>query len=303
MVLPVIIDCDPGIDDAMALLLAFASPEIDVVAITTVAGNVPASLTSANALRVCELGGRDDIRVYSGCERPLLYPQRGGAEMIHGTDGLGNSRLPAPTRSLEQQHGVNFLIDAIRSRPGEITLAVLGPMTNIATALTMAPDIAGKIKQLVFMGGSAYETGNVTSQAEFNFWFDPHAAQAVLASKIEMVMFGLDVTHQTRVSSEWLGQLSASGKVGKTIADMFAHMENESYLHDPCVIAYLSCPEIFSGQMGLCEVECSSDLSIGRSVVALSPRHLEGRPPNCRVITDVDNQQLFAHISKRLQAI
>jgi len=302
MLMPVIIDCDPGVDDALALLLAFASPEIDIIGITSVAGNVSESLTTANALRVCELGGRDTIPVYAGCPRPLLYPHRDGAP-IHGEDGLGNSRLKLPARSAQSQHAVDFLIREIRARPGEITLAVLGPMTNIATALAMAPDIAVKIKQLVFMGGAAYVAGNVTSQAEFNFWFDPHAAQAVLASDIKMVMLGLDVTHQTCVTSEWIEQLSTTSKVGEIVGRMLASMKGGAYLHDPCVIAYLTHPDLFSGQMGFCQVECESPLSIGRSIVALSPRHLGNQQPNCLVIDKVDDQKLFALVLERLQRI
>ena len=176
MVERVIIDCDPGVDDAVALLLAFASSEVEILGITAVAGNIPLKLTEANARRICEIGGRNDLKVFAGCGRPLLYAARAGAATFHGADGLGGTNLPEPAMPPQAQHAVNFIIDKVREAPGAITIAVLGPMTNIAAALAMAPDLAGKIKRLVFMGGAAFCPGNVTAHAEFNFWFDPHAA-------------------------------------------------------------------------------------------------------------------------------
>lgn len=299
----VIIDCDPGIDDAIALLLAFASTEIEIVGITAVAGNIPLHLTQANARLICEIGGRPDLPVFAGCGRPLLYPTRAGAAEFHGADGLGCTNLPEPNMPLQEQHAVGFIIDQVRKAPGAITIAVLGPMTNIAAALAMAPDIAGKIKQLVFMGGAAFCPGNITAQAEFNFWFDPHAAKAVVASNIPMVMFGLDVTNHAVITPERIRRLRDRGPIGDFFARMLAFYADAGggHLHDPCVTAYLVKPDLFSGIEAFCDVEVRSDLAIGRSLVGLSEQDLVGRDPNCLLMTHCDADGLFGLLEAALQ--
>lgn len=304
MVERVIIDCDPGVDDAVALFLAFASPEIEILGVTAVAGNIPLALTEANARRVCEIGRRTDIKVFAGCGRPLLYPERRGAT-VHGADGLGGVNLPEPRMPLEAGHAVNFIIDQVRAAPGEITLAVLGPMTNLAAALSMAPDIAAKIRRLVFMGGAAFCPGNVTPRAEFNFWFDPHAAQAVLASRIPAVMLGLDATGKAVITPERTERLRKAGPSGDLSARMLSSYAaaGDLLLHDPCVTAYLVAPEMFSGVDAFCEVEVQSDLTIGQSVASVSRRQLAGRDPNCLVITDVDSDKLFDLLEERLATL
>lgn len=290
-----IIDCDPGIDDAIALLVAFASQEIEILGITALAGNIPLHLTEANARRICEIGGRTDLKVFAGCGRPLLYPQREGAAAFHGADGLGGTNLPEPTMPLQAQHAVNYLIEQVRKTPGAITIAVLGPMTNLAAALAMAPDISDKIARIVFMGGAAFCPGNITAQAEFNFWFDPHAAQAVLASNIPLVMFGLDVTNKAAITPDRIGRLRGSGPIGDLSARMLAYYAKAGggFLHDPCVTAYLLKPELFSGIEAFCEVEVQSELSIGKSLVAASKRDLAGRDPNCLLMTECDSDGLY----------
>jgi len=305
MVERVIIDCDPGIDDAIALLLAFASPGIEILGITAVAGNIPLRLTEANARRICEIGGRTDLKVFAGCGRPLLYSARDGAAAFHGADGLGDTHLPEPTMPLQEQHAVNFIIDRVRAAPGAITIAVLGPMTNLAAALAMAPDIADKIKRLVFMGGAAFCPGNVTAHAEFNFWFDPHAANAILASKIPKVMLGLDVTSNAIITPERIHRLRRSGPTGNLSARMLAYYTEagSASLHDPCVTAYLIKPELFSGIEAFCEVEVQSQLTIGQSVAAVSKRDLAGRDPNCLVITRCDSDGLFGLLEARLATL
>jgi purine nucleosidase len=298
----VIIDCDPGIDDAIALLLAFASPGIEIVGITAVAGNIPLDLTEKNARRICEIAGRTDLKVFAGCGRSLLYPTREGAAAFHGADGLGGTHLPEPTMPLQGQHAVNFIIDQVRAAPGAITIAVLGPMTNIAAALAMAPDVAGKIKQLVFMGGAVFCPGNVTAHAEFNFWFDPHAASSVLASNIPMVMFGLDVTNHALITPERIRRVRSAGPTGEFSARMLAYYADAGggHLHDPCVTAYLVKPELFSGIEAFCQVEVQSELTIGRSVAAVSKRDLDGRAPNCLLMTGCDADGLFELLETRL---
>lgn len=298
----VIIDCDPGIDDAIALLLAFASPGIEILGITAVAGNIPLHLTQANARRICEIAGRTDLPVFAGCGRPLLYPTRAGAAEFHGPDGLGATNLPEPNMPLQARHAVDFIIDQVRKAPGEITIAVLGPMTNIAAALAMAPDIADKIKRLVFMGGAAFCPGNITAQAEFNFWFDPHAAKAVLASHIPMVMFGLDVTNHAVITPERIRPLRDTGPIGDFSARMLAYYAaaGGGHLHDPCVTAYLVKPDLFSGIAAFCDVHVRSEAAIGRSLVAISEPDLAGRDPNCLLMTDCDADGLFGLLEAAL---
>ncbi|MBP1872172.1 purine nucleosidase [Ensifer adhaerens] len=295
----IIIDCDPGVDDAAALMLAFGSSEVEILGITAVAGNIPLEKTEANARLICELANRTDIRVLQGCGRPLLYPDRAGVT-VHGADGLGDIGLPRPTSAPAERTAVQFIIDQVRAAPGEVTLAVLGPMTNIAVALSIDPGIAPMIKRIVFMGGAAFCPGNIKERAEFNFYFDPHAAQAVVASGIPMVMFGLDVTHKAIITKERTERLKRLGKISGTIADMLtAYGAGDPCLHDPCVIAYLIEPEIFSGVEGFVEVDCNSPLAIGQSVVSVTPRELAGRAPNCLVMTEVDHDRLFALLEER----
>jgi purine nucleosidase len=301
----VIIDCDPGIDDAIALLLAFASPGIEILGITAVAGNIPLTQTEKNARRICEIADRTDLKVFAGCGRPLLYAAREGAAVFHGADGLGGTHLPEPRMPLQVQHAVNFIIDQVRGAPGAITIAVLGPMTNIAAALAMAPDIATKIKRLVFMGGAAFCPGNVTAHAEFNFWFDPHAAHAVLASNIPMVMFGLDVTNKALITPERIRRIRKSGPSGEFSAQMLVFYSDAGggHLHDPFVTAYLDKPELFSGIEAFCEVEVQSQLTMGQSVAAVSKRDLAGRDPNCLLMTDCDSEGLFGLLETRLASL
>lgn len=280
-------------------MLAFGSSELEILGITAVAGNIPLEKTEANARLICELANRTDIRVFQGCGRPLLYPERAGVT-VHGEDGLGDIGLPRPTSEPSDRTAVQFIIDQVRAAPGEVTLAVLGPMTNIAVALSIDPGIASLIKRIVFMGGAAFCPGNIKERAEFNFYFDPHAAQAVVASGIPMVMFGLDVTHKAIITKERTERLKRLGKISETIADMLnAYGAGDPCLHDPCVIAYLIEPEIFSGVEGFVEVDCSSPLAIGQSVVSITKRELAGRAPNCLVMTEVDHDRLFGLIEER----
>ena len=197
----IIIDTDPGQDDAVAILLALASPdEIEVLGITAVAGNVPLHLTAKNARIVCELAGRPDVKVYAGCDQPLDR-ELVTAEHVHGKTGLDGPVLPDPTMPLQDAHAVEFIIETLRNEPGgTVTLCPLGPLTNIATALTRAPDIADKIQQIVLMGGAYFEVGNITPTAEFNIYVDPKAADIVMKSAVDIVIVPLDVTHKALVT-------------------------------------------------------------------------------------------------------
>jgi purine nucleosidase len=298
----IIIDCDPGVDDAVAILLAFAAPEaVEIVAITTVIGNVSLPMTTANALRIRDLAGRADVPIHAGCARPIMAPrERRGS--VHGGDGLGDIGLPGPASALAEGHAVDVLIDRIRAEPGGITLCPIGPMTNIAMALVKAPDIAPLIREIVFMGGAAFRPGNTTPAAEFNFSIDPHAAQIVLTAGVPMTMFGLDVTGQAVITKPWMETLEAgAGPVGRAaIAMMRSYGFGDPCLHDPCVIAHLIDPSLFSGVDAWVEVECTAPLALGQSIAAVKERHRAGRAPNCRVMTALDDGRLFALLEERL---
>ena len=304
---PIIIDCDPGVDDAIALLLAFASPEdLDVVAVTTVGGNAPLDATTANARRICTLAGREDVPVFAGCPRPILRPLQ-TAEHIHGETGLGGADLPPPVGPLQDHHAVNALIDIICAHNGDLTLCPTGPLTNIALALIMRPDITDKIREIVLMGG-AIGTGNVTPSAEFNIHVDPHAAAVVFDAGVKLTMLGLDVTHRALSTPERLGAIRAIDRpVANAAADLLEHYHRVDIprygapgapLHDPCVIGYLLRPDLFTGRDAFVAVDTTSELTMGRTVVDLW--NATGTPPNARVIQSIDADGFFDLLTERL---
>lgn len=301
----IILDCDPGVDDAVALLLAFAAPEaIELVGITTVAGNVPLAETTRNALRICALAGRSDVPVFAGCARPILPGDRppGG---VHGSDGLGDIGLPDAAFGPRPQHAVDFIIDAVTAAPGAITLCPIGPLTNIALALLKEPAIAKKIKDIVFMGGAAFCPGNSTPEAEFNIWFDPHAAEVVASSGVPLTMFGLDVTRHAHMTPDRMAALAAgAGPIALASVAMMRHYGGgDPCLHDPCVIAFLLQPDLFGGVDAHLSVDCTSSLSCGRTVAAVSDQHRKGRPATCTVITEVEAEKLFRLLDERLRRL
>ncbi len=303
---PIIIDCDPGQDDALALLLALASPELKVLGITTVAGNVPLALTQRNALKVCELAGRPDMLVHAGCPRPLIRPLE-TAEYVHGSSGLDGADLPEPHMSLQSKHGVDFLIDTLMVCTGRITLATLGPLTNLAIAMIKEPRILNQIQEIVLMGG-AIAQGNVTPSAEFNIYVDPHAAHVVFTSGVKLTMLGLDVTHQVITTPERLEAIRAINtpvcRVAANWLDYYGTYDIERYgflggpLHDPCVIAYLLQPSLFKSRHLYVEIETTSELTIGRTVVDLwkSNKH----EPNVNVVHAIDAEGFYKLLTERL---
>ena len=258
---PILIDTDPGQDDAVALLLALASPEeLDVRAVTTVAGNVPLALTTKNALAIVELAGRDDVPVYPGCARPMVK-ELVTAEYVHGPTGLDGADLPDPNTMVADAHGVDAIIEILRAASvsdGGMTLCTLGPLTNVAMAMVKAPDIVGNIRELILMGGSCFEGGNVNPAAEFNMFVDPHAAYVVLESGVPIVMMPLDVTHKALATPARVQAFADLGTgPGNVVAEMLGFSERhdkEKYgsdgapLHDPCVLAYLLEPGLFDGR-------------------------------------------------------
>ena len=305
----IIIDTDPGQDDAVAILLALASPdEIEVLGITAVAGNVPLSLTEKNARIVCELAGRPDIPVYAGCDRPLKR-KLVTAEHVHGKTGLDGPVLPKPKIKLQEKHGVDFIIDTILQEPeNSISLCPLGPLTNIASAILKQPKIVSRIKKIVLMGGAYFEVGNITPAAEFNIFVDPDAAKIVFEAGIEMVVMPLDVTHKALVTekrNEAFRQLKSP--VGIAVAEMtdfFERFDKEKYgssgapLHDPCVTAYLIDPKIFSGKNINVEIETKSELTLGMTVADWWG--VTDRKANTFFVGDLDPDKFFSLLTERL---
>jgi purine nucleosidase len=304
----IIIDTDPGQDDAVAILLALASPELDVLGIVAVAGNVPLALTEKNARKICELAGRADQKVYAGASQPLNRALV-TAEHVHGKTGLDGPDLPEPQMPLQGQNGVDFIIETIMaSKDGEITLCPLGPLTNIALALIREPRIAPKVREIVLMGGGFFEGGNVTPAAEFNIYVDPEAAKAVFSSGIPIVMMPLDVTHKALTTRVRVERLRALGtKAGTAVAqllDFFERFDEKKYgtdggpLHDPNVIAYLLKPALYSGRHCNVEIETASELTLGMTVVDWWG--VSGRKPNALYISDVDHAGFFELLTERI---
>lgn len=304
----IIIDTDPGQDDAVAILLALAAPEIDVLGITCVAGNVPLELTERNARKICELARRPDIPVFAGCDRPMAH-KLVTAEHVHGKTGLDGPPLPDPRMELQPQHAVDFLIDTLREAPEKsITLCPIGPLTNIAAALQKAPDIAPRIAQIVLMGGAYFEVGNITPAAEFNIYVDPEAAKIVFGAGVPLVVMPLDVTHKALVTE---ARNTAFRQIGPVIGaqlagwtEFFERFDKEKYgsegapLHDPCTIAWLLWPEIFTGRDTNVEIETQSDLTRGMTVADWW--RVTDRPANALFIGDVDADALFSRMTQML---
>ena len=305
----IIIDTDPGQDDAVAILLALASPEdVTVLGITAVAGNVPLPLTEKNARIICELAGKPDTRVFAGCDRPLKR-KLVTAEHVHGKTGLDGPQLADPVMPLQAQHGVDFIIETLRSEPAHtVTLCPLGPLTNIATAFARAPDIVSRVQQIVLMGGAYFEVGNITPAAEFNIYVDPEAADIVFKSGVPIVVMPLDVTHKaltTRARIEAFRNLGTEpGRMVAEWTDFFERFDMQKYgsegapLHDPCVIAYLIRPDLFSGRHINVEVETESELTLGMTVADWWG--VTSRPANALFIGDLDAEGFYARLTERI---
>jgi purine nucleosidase len=301
-----IIDCDPGVDDAIALLLAFAAPELRIRGITTVAGNVSLTHTSANARRICELANQRNIPIFAGCPRPILRSLETAAE-VHGETGLKGIELPAPTLPIADEHAVSWLIQTLLANPEPITIAALGPLTNIAVAIIQAPQIIPKIREIVLMGG-AITHGNVTPSAEFNFYADPHAAHIVFTAGAPLTMISLDVTHTAIATPDRITAIRAIGEpFGPIVANLLAAYgvyDQERYgfagaaLHDPCVIAYLIAPELFQSQSRYVEIETTSPNAIGRSIVDWW--QMSEHPANVNVITSINADGFYQLLRDRL---
>ncbi|MSU92268.1 nucleoside hydrolase [Rhodobacteraceae bacterium 2CG4] len=303
----IIIDTDPGQDDAVAILLALASPELEVLGITAVAGNVPLHLTQANARKICELAGRPDLPVFAGAVRPLVRDLV-TAEYVHGKSGLDGPDLPEPTMPLQPRHGVDFIVETMRATPAGVTLCALGPLTNIALAINRAPDILPRIERIVAMGGGFFEGGNTTPAAEFNIYVDPHAADVVFRCGRPITLLPLDLTHQCLTTRARVERIRAIGSpVGTATAallDFFERFDEAKYgtdggpLHDPNVIAWLLKPELYGGREVNLAVETGSELTMGMTVVDWWG--VTGRAPNVLYLREVDADGFYDLLVARL---
>jgi purine nucleosidase len=284
---------------------------LEVLGIVAIAGNLPLASTKRNARRVCELAGRSEVPVYAGCARPMLRPLA-TAEHIHGETARDRLLLPEPTMGLQAQHGVDFLVETLRAaKAGTITLCGLGPLTNIAMALVKAPEIAGRIAELVVMGGAGFELGNVTPAAEFNIHVDPHAAAIVFDSGVPITMIPLDVTHQVLSTPPRIAALRALGnRCGAAVAELLTAFEENRRpefgsrgmaLHDPSVIAYLLRPDLYKGREVNVAIETQSPLTIGMTVVDW--RGVTGRKPNVRFMNTVDAEGFYDLLTERLSRL
>jgi len=308
----IIIDTDPGHDDAFAILFALGSPdEIEVAGITTVGGNAPLHLTSINALKVVELAGRPDVPVHAGCAVPMVRKLL-TAEHIHGSTGLDGPDLPDPVTPLRDEHAVSFIIRTVMEAPeGEITLCTLGPMTNVAVAMTMEPRIIPRIREVVLMGGGFFEGGNTTPAAEFNIFVDPHAAHRVFHSGVPVTMAGIDCTYTAMMTPEWREELRATGGraaiEAANLAEFFGRYGGHKFptdarpIHDACVTGYLLAPQIFEQRLCHVTVDIASPVTIGMTVVDWWG--VTGEDKNCNVLRRVDADAFFALMLERISAL
>lgn len=303
--LPIIIDCDPGVDDAVALLLAFASPELEILGVTTVAGNVVADATARNAAMVRAVAEREEVPVFAGAARPLVrVPVEAGH--FHGEDGCGSLTPFTPEAPIESMPAASAIVDLVMRRPaGGVTLVVTGPMTNVALAMTLEPALAGHLRQIVAMGGARSEGGNITASAEYNFFADPHAAHVVFGAGCPIICFGLDATHQVRATEP---RIAAIESLGTPPAGMAAELLRfsrkveqgvvggiDAPLHDPCPIAWLLRPELFELRSARIEIETASPLTLGHSAV-----EFRSDRPNARWAVRADGRGVFDLLTERL---
>ena len=305
----IIIDCDPGQDDAVALFLAMASPdEFDILGITAVAGNVPLDLTERNVRQMCDIAARTNIPVYSGCDRPMVR-ELITAEKVHGNTGIDGVDVVEPVTPLQEQHAVDFIVDTLRAAEDEsVTLVPTGPLTNIGTAIDRAPDVIAKIEQLVIMGGAIREGGNYSPSAEFNILVDPHAADIVFSCGRPITAMGLDVTHQVLSTRDRVACIAAlDNPVATATAGMlsfFHRHDSKKYgaegapLHDPCTIAWLLQPDLFDGKVCNLTVETKSELTMGHT--AIDFWHVTDRPHNVNWIYKVDADGFYELLTSRL---
>jgi purine nucleosidase len=304
-----IIDCDPGVDDAVALMLAFGAEEFDLLAVTTVGGNVPVEKTARNARMLRQIAGRPDVPVFMGAEQPLVRTLGTAAE-FHGTEGTGDLTPFEPDLPCADGHATDAIIALVNSRPAKsVAMAVLGPMTNLALAIRKDPALAERLGPVAVMGGARSEGGNITASAEFNIWADPEAAAEVLATGAEVVLFGLDATHQVRATEERIVAIEAIGTpMADTTAAMLRFSQrvertivgwDASPLHDPCPVAWLLKPDLFELKDCLVRVETQSELTRGHTAVEFR-QAVAGEPLKHRWAVKADADGVFDLIGEKV---
>ena len=311
MTTPVIIDCDPGQDDAINLLLALSAPDVfDVLGITTVAGNVPLELTERNARQMCDIAGRTDVPVFAGCDRPLERPLM-TAEKVHGKTGIDGVDLVEPDTPLQDRHAVDFIADTLRQSEGaSVTLVPTGPLTNIAAVFQREPALADNVGEIVLMGGAMREGGNHSPSAEFNMLVDPHAADIVFRCGRPITVMGLDVTHQVLATADRRDRIrqidNEAGRATAGMLDFFNRHDTVKYgslgapLHDPCTIAWLLAPELFQTKSCNLAVETTSELTMGHTAVDFW--HVTDRPHNVEWAYEVNADGFYELLTERLES-
>ena len=306
----VILDCDPGVDDAIALYLAFASrDQLQMLGVTTVAGNVSLPITARNARIIRQLTNRTDVPIYAGCSGPVVR-QAVEASHFHGTSGLGSLTTFEPTEKLASGHAVLFLIDSLLREPaGSVSILITGPMTNVAMAMVLEPRIKARIQEIIFMGGARLEGGNITASAEYNIYADPHAAHIVCSSGVRQIALGLDATHQVRASSACVAAIrrlgtSAAASVAQLLefcnslpGNRFGGLDGAP-LHDPCTVAYALRPDLFAIIPCYLRVEMESGLTLGHTAVEF--RADVARPMTSHWVTHCDADGIFALLTESL---
>jgi inosine-uridine nucleoside N-ribohydrolase len=303
----IILDCDPGHDDAIALLLALASPEVRLLGVTTVSGNQTLDKTTANAIRVLDHVGRREVPVAAGAARPLIRARHVAAD-VHGETGLDGPDLPPPSREPEPTHAIDWIARALEASTAPVTLVPTGPLTNVALFLTRYPELASKLERVVLMGGAVGE-GNVTPAAEFNIWADPEAAHLVFSSGLNLTMVGLDVTHKALMTPDHTAALAADGAAGQLVADLFnfyARFHWREYgwdgapVHDAVAMAHVIDPTLLETVYRGVVVDTGGELSRGRTHVDLRGRTWA---PNCHVAIDIDAERFLTLLVERISSL
>jgi inosine-uridine nucleoside N-ribohydrolase len=300
----IILDTDPGVDDAMAIFFALRSPELDVIGLTTIFGNVHTELATVNALRLLDIAGRPDIPVAKGADNPVALPYAGPVPFVHGDDGQGNVDLsPSPRKAIEQT-AAQFIVEQVMAHPGEITLVPVGPLTNIALALRLEPRIAERVRQVVIMGGNAFVPGNATPSAEANIHNDPEAADVVFGAPWDVVMVGLDVTHTVYMNADDIAEYGRIDEpMTQHIARILPHYQayfhkgfgiDGIYVHDSSAVAYVIDPSLFRTIKRPVCVDCTHDIGRGKTWPGLPNRDDApwGGRPNVTICTEVDGERL-----------
>jgi inosine-uridine nucleoside N-ribohydrolase len=305
MTTPVILDCDPGHDDAIALLLALASPELELLGVSTVSGNQTVDKTTANAVRVLDQVGRGDIPVAAGATRPLVREQRAAAS-VHGESGLDGPDLPPPSRGPDSGHAIDWIARTVEAAPAPVTLVPTGPLTNVALLLARYPELEGRLERIVLMGGAIGE-GNTTPSAEFNIWADPEAAQRVFSAGLDVTMVGLDVTHQALMTQAHADRLATAGRAGQLVADLYgfyARFHRQRYgwdgvpVHDAVAVAHVIDPTLLTIKHCAVIVDTGPEPSRGRTHVDRWGR--PGWTPNCHVAVDIDAERFLDLLVERI---